>query len=91
LHADSMKRLSGVVNQTLPMGMVYGFVRSHFPLAGEGGSTFAPCRLSGTAPILRHAEVWYGCRLSGRKRKSLGHCQTVANDPKRNRSENPLL
>ena len=38
---------------------------------------------SGTAPILRHAEVWYGCRLSGRKRKSLGHCQTVAIDPSR--------
>jgi len=46
-------------------------MRSHFALAGEGGST---CRLSGTAPILRH-------RLPGRKRKSLGHCQTVANDP----------
>ena len=48
---------------------------------GEGGFTLAPCRLSGTAPVLRHAEVWYGCRLSGRKRKSLGHCQTVATDP----------
>jgi hypothetical protein len=36
-----------------------------FSASGEGGSTFAPCRLSGTAPILRHAEVWYGCRLQG--------------------------
>jgi len=46
-----------------------------------GRSTLALCRLSGTAPILRHAEVSYGCRLSGRKRKSFGHCQTVAIDP----------
>jgi hypothetical protein len=30
LHAGSMKRLSEVVNQTLPMGMVYRFMRSHF-------------------------------------------------------------
>jgi hypothetical protein len=26
LHAGSMKRLSGVVNQTLPTGMVYRFM-----------------------------------------------------------------
>ena len=80
-HACAMKRLSGIVNQTLPNGDGLQIYAIAFPLAGEGGSTFAPCRLSGTAPILRHAEVWYGCRLSGRKRKSLGHCQTVAIDP----------
>jgi hypothetical protein len=33
-HAGSMKRLSEVVNQTLPMGMVYRFLRSHFPWRG---------------------------------------------------------
>jgi hypothetical protein len=27
-HAGSMERLSGIVNQTLPMGMVYRFIRS---------------------------------------------------------------
>jgi hypothetical protein len=36
-HAGSMKRLSEVVNQTLPMGMVYRFLRSHF--AWRGGSS----------------------------------------------------
>ena len=30
-HACSMKRLSGVVNQMLPTGMVYRFMRSQFP------------------------------------------------------------
>ena len=30
-HARSMKRLSGVVNQTLPIGMVYRFMRSRVP------------------------------------------------------------
>ena len=74
------KCLSGVVNQTLPIGMIYRFKRSHFPWRGLR-FYLCTCRFSGTAPILRHAEVWYGCRLSGRKRKSLGHCQTVAIDP----------
>jgi hypothetical protein len=39
-HAGSMKRLSEVVNQTLPMGMVYRFLRSHFP-GGEDVLTAA--------------------------------------------------
>jgi hypothetical protein len=40
-------------------------VRQNANITGEGGSTFAPCRLSGTAPILRHAEVWYEFGFQG--------------------------
>ena len=35
-RACATKRLSGIVNQSLPNGDGYRFVRSHFPLAGEG-------------------------------------------------------
>ena len=59
------KRLSGIVNQTLLNGEWFTDLCDRISPGGGGRSTFAPCRLSGTAPILRHAEVWYGCRLSG--------------------------
>ena len=71
-RACATKRLSGIINQSLPNGDGLQICAFAFSPSGGGRSTFAPCRLSGTGPILRHAEGWYGCRLSGRKRKSLG-------------------
>jgi hypothetical protein len=56
-HTCLMKRFSRVANQTLPNGDGLQIYARHFPLADEGGSTFAPCRLSGTAPIPSRAEV----------------------------------
>jgi hypothetical protein len=72
-----MKCLSGVVNQTLPMGMVYRFVFAVHS-ARRGLLCTLPSQRHGT-----HSETCRICRLSGRKRKSLGHCQTVAIDPQR--------
>jgi hypothetical protein len=56
---DEMLKRS--IQSDITKGMVCRFV---FAVRGEG-VYFAPCRLSGMAPILRHAEFWYGCRLSG--------------------------